>query len=120
MSTLYEAVWPAISKIFKKPRNFTGAKNEFLESLNGDDNVNALFLSMFSNELHFYGIASYEFINVFVLTYRFSDDCAEAHISGSRSAPIVHCPTICVSMHETPNIGGKPNLLGHIGKYKDF
>ncbi|PAV84915.1 hypothetical protein WR25_21774 [Diploscapter pachys] len=64
MSTLYEAVWPAISKIFKKPRNFT-------------------------------------------------DDCAEAHISGSRSAPIVHCPTICVSLYETPNIGGF-RIQGHI------
>ncbi|PAV91779.1 hypothetical protein WR25_24324 isoform C [Diploscapter pachys] len=44
---------------------------------------------------------------------KFVDDCAEAHISGSRSAPVVHCPTICVSLYETPNIGGF-RIQGHI------
>lgn len=45
---------------------------------------------------------------------KFVDDCAEAHISGSRSAPVVHCPTICVSLYETPNIGGKFRKIANL------
>ncbi|CAL2045997.1 unnamed protein product [Caenorhabditis brenneri] len=56
MSKLYEAVWPSLSHIYKKPRNFT-------------------------------------------------DDCDDERISEGR-VPIVHCPTICVSLFEQPNIAG--------------
>ncbi|CAO4380760.1 unnamed protein product [Caenorhabditis nigoni] len=56
MSKLYEAVWPSLSHIYKKPRNFT-------------------------------------------------DDCNDDRIAEGR-VPIVHCPTICVSLFEQPNIAG--------------
>ncbi|EFP05938.1 CRE-HOT-1 protein [Caenorhabditis remanei] len=56
MSKLYEAVWPSLSHIYKKPRNFT-------------------------------------------------DDCDDERIAEGR-VPIVHCPTICVSLFEQPNIAG--------------
>ncbi|CAB3398356.1 unnamed protein product [Caenorhabditis bovis] len=56
MSKLYEAVWPSLSDIYKRPRNFT-------------------------------------------------DDCNDDRIAEGR-VPIVHCPTICVSLFEQPNIAG--------------
>uniref|UniRef100_A0A8R1E2K4 Uncharacterized protein n=1 Tax=Caenorhabditis japonica TaxID=281687 RepID=A0A8R1E2K4_CAEJA len=56
MSKLYEAVWPSLSHIYKKPRNFT-------------------------------------------------DDCNDDQIAEGK-VPIVHCPTICVSLFEQPNIAG--------------
>ncbi|CAI2353425.1 unnamed protein product [Caenorhabditis sp. 36 PRJEB53466] len=56
MSKLYEAVWPSLSHIYKRPRNFT-------------------------------------------------DDCNDDRIAEGR-VPIVHCPTICVSLFEQPNIAG--------------
>ncbi|CAD6196083.1 unnamed protein product [Caenorhabditis auriculariae] len=40
------------------------------------------------------------------------DDCDDEHIAEGK-VPVVHCPTICVSLFEQPNIAGV-RIKGHI------